>query len=322
MSVSVSTELSIDQSPCQLIDSALDHYSHFQENCPAKLSEAIRYSLLAPGKRLRPQLVLQANRACGGLLTAAMPAAVAVEMIHAYSLVHDDLPAMDDDDLRRGLPTCHKQYDEATAILVGDALQARAFEIIATEITPADRAAACCAELARSVGAEALVGGQMADLAAETQNVSATELEAIHRRKTGALFCVSLRLGAIVADASLQTIECLNTYGRHLGLAFQIVDDLLDVLGADPKENPDHLPSDQMKVNTKTPLTQNESLVGKRLGKDSQRGKATYPSLLGVEASRHQVQTLVTQACQALKPLGAASEPLAKLAEYVGQRSR
>lgn len=317
MSVSISTESSLELSLRQRIESALERSAHFQEDCPARLGEAIRYSLLAPGKRLRPQLVLQATRACGGQVAAAMPAAVAVEMIHAYSLVHDDLPSMDDDDLRRGLPTCHKQYDEATAILVGDALQARAFEILATEIKPASRAATCCAELARAVGAEALVGGQMADLAAESQYVSATQLEAIHRCKTGALFRVSLRLGAIVADASPAAVECLDEYGCHLGLAFQIVDDLLDVLGAAPRESSDHA-----QVTPEIPLTQDEFHVGKRLGKDGQRGKATYPSLLGIEASRQQVQALISQACQVVKPLGDASEPLVRMAEFVGQRSR
>jgi geranylgeranyl diphosphate synthase type II len=341
MSVSVSTELSLETSLRQQIDTALDRYAHFQGNCPAKLSEAIRYSLLAPGKRLRPQLVLLAARACGGEVTAALPAAVAVEMIHAYSLVHDDLPAMDNDDLRRGRLTCHKQYDEATAILVGDALQARAFEILATEIEPARRAVHCCAELARAAGAEALVGGQVADLAAESQPVTAVELEAIHCRKTGALFRASLRLGAIVADASPQVIEHLDEYGRHLGLAFQIVDDLLDVMAAPPMNTPDpaldtsaapstqnehHVGKQQTTLAsqfiTHNSLTQAENHVGKRLGKDQHRGKATYPSLLGIESSRHQVQSLVTRACQAIESLGNAAKPLGNLAEHIGKRSR
>jgi geranylgeranyl diphosphate synthase type II len=339
--------LSLEESLRQQIDTALQRYALFTKDCPARLSTAIRYSLLAPGKRLRPQLVLFACRACGGQAGAALPAAVAVEMIHAYSLVHDDLPAMDDDDLRRGQPTCHKQYDEATAVLVGDALQARAFEILATEIKPATRAAQCCAELARAAGAEAMVGGQVADLAAESKHVSASQLEAIHRRKTGALFCVSLRLGAIVANASSQAIACLDEYGRHLGLAFQIVDDLLDVEGlldvvapasmgtSDPAPDIASAPptQDQHQVNKRlatgglqlaphNSLIQAEHHVGKRLGKDQQRGKATYPSLLGIEASRHQVQALVSQACQAIEPLGKAAEPLGKLANYVRQRSR
>lgn len=355
MSASATTKLSLEASLRQQIDTALEHYTLFQDDCPSQLCEAIRYSLLAPGKRLRPQLVLLAAQACGGQLQAALPAAVAVEMIHAYSLVHDDLPAMDDDDLRRGRPTCHIQYDEATAILVGDALQARAFEIMATEIEPATKAARCCAELARAAGAEALVGGQVADLTAESQQITAAALEAIHRRKTGALFCVSLRLGAIMADASAQKTGYLNEYGRHLGLAFQIVDDLLDAManpskappepasGAPAAHSPDagHHNSKQLPAcdsgratrdlqrpprdsrrNHPEPLTPAEHQIGKRLGKDQQRGKATYPSLLGIEASRCQVQSLVTQACQALEPLGETAKPLARLADFVGRRSR
>ncbi len=347
MSASVSPELSLEQSLRQQIDTALQHYANFQADCPTRLREAIRYSLLAPGKRLRPQLVLLAAQACGGQIRAALPAAVAVEMIHAYSLVHDDLPAMDDDDLRRGRPTCHIQYDQATAILVGDALQARAFEILATQIKPAQQAADCCAELARAAGAEALVGGQVADLAAESQPVSAKELETIHRRKTGALFCVSLRLGAIVANASPQAFACLDQYGSHLGLAFQIVDDLLDVKdlaveeGSPRESSPEQTQNSSQASSTRNetgakkslatqaspqapnnPLTQAEHHAGKRLGKDQQRGKATYPSLLGIEASRRQVQTLVAQACQAIAPLGETAQPLGKLAEYVGLRNR
>ena len=348
MSASVSTQLPAQESLRQQIDMALQRYALFTKDCPDRLSTAIRYSLLAPGKRLRPQLVMFACRACGGQANAALPAAVAVEMIHAYSLVHDDLPAMDDDDLRRGQPTCHKQYDEATAVLVGDALQARAFEILATEIKPATRAAQCCAELARAAGAEALVGGQVADLAAESKQVSASQLEAIHRRKTGALFSVSLRLGAIVANASSQASACLDEYGRHLGLAFQIVDDLLDVMAPASMGSSDLAPEianapptrNQHQVHGRpatggSPLAigaaqqgphnshiEAEHHVGKRLGKDQQRGKATYPSLLGIEASRHQIQALVSQACQAIEPLGQAAEPLSKLAHYVRQRSR
>jgi len=283
------------------IDASLQRYVEFDTDCPTLLREAIAYSLLAPGKRLRPQLVLLATQACGGAVENALPAAAAVEMIHAYSLVHDDLPAMDDDDLRRGRPTCHKQFDEATAILVGDALQARAFEVLATEITPADRAARCCGELAQAAGATALVGGQADDLAGQfsqpTDNTQAIEqLESIHRRKTGALFRVSLRLGAIVAGATDQQLTALDTYGKHLGLAFQVVDDLLDVSGS-------------------------EAAVGKRLGKDSQRGKTTYPSVLGIEASHKRAEALIDEARQSIECFGEAAAPLQKLANYVRRRN-
>jgi geranylgeranyl diphosphate synthase, type II len=279
------------------IDAALDGYSRFDESCPEDLREAIRYALLAPGKRLRPRLVLLAVEACGGTAAVALPAACAVEMVHAYSLVHDDLPAMDDDDLRRGRPTCHKVYGEATAILVGDALLARAFEVLAEEIQPADRAARCCAILGRTAGATALVGGQAADLAGEIVETDVEGLESIHRRKTGALIAAALQLGGVAAGATAAQLAALEQYGRHLGLAFQITDDLLDVAG-------------------------DQAAVGKRLAKDAARGKATYPSLLGVDESRGRAAALVEEACQALESFGAAGEPLRKLAQSVLDRTR
>ena len=289
----------LDALRSELIEAALRQASQFDSNCPSQLGEAIRYSLLAPGKRLRPHLVLLAAEACcgGAAVEQALPAAVAVEMIHAYSLVHDDLPAMDDDDLRRGRPTCHKQFDEATAILVGDALLTRAFEVLATGIQPGDRAARCCAILAKAAGAEALVGGQADDLAAEFRHIGVERLQSIHRRKTGALFRASLELGAVAADASAEQRQALVLFGEKLGHAFQIVDDLLDVSGA-------------------------EANVGKRLGKDRQRGKVTYPSLLGVEKSRAKAAELIDEACGAIESFGAAAQPLRELAEFVGRRSR
>lgn len=280
----------------ELIESALRQAAEFGPGCPAQLAEAIRYCLLAPGKRLRPTLVLLAAEACGGEVLAALPAAVAVEMIHAYSLIHDDLPAMDNDDLRRGRPTCHRQFDEATAILAGDALQARAFETLARGVQPAERAAACCAELARAAGPEALVGGQADDLAAEFRHVGLDRLQSIHRRKTAALFRASLELGAITAGASAERQALLAAFGDHMGLAFQIVDDLLDVSGQ-------------------------ESRVGKRVGKDRDHGKVTYPALLGVDESRRRAAMLIDQATAALAPLGEPARPLADLAEFVVRRS-
>jgi geranylgeranyl diphosphate synthase type II len=279
-----------------VIEAALRQATDFGPDCPSHLAEAIRYCLLAPGKRLRPTLVLLAAEACGGDVNAALPAAVAVEMVHAYSLVHDDLPAMDDDDLRRGRPTCHRQFDEATAILTGDALQARAFESLATGVQPAERAAACCAELARAAGPEALVGGQADDLAAEFRHLDLQRLQSIHRRKTAALFGAALQLGAITAGASAHQRAALAACGEHLGLAFQIVDDLLDVSGQ-------------------------EARVGKRLGKDRDNGKVTYPSLLGVEESRQRAAKLIEQAIAALAPFGERAKPLAELAEFVGRRT-
>jgi geranylgeranyl diphosphate synthase, type II len=285
----------------ELINSALECYSRFADGCPTRLAEAIRYCLLAPGKRLRPTLVLWAAEACGSLVEAAMPAACAVEMIHCYSLVHDDLPEMDDDDLRRGRPTCHKVYGEANAILVGDALQALAFETLARGLRPAEVAVQCIAALAEAAGAAELVGGQADDLATTKEgSIGAAstleELEAIHERKTGAMFVVSLRLGAIVAGGNRKQQEQLEDYGRKLGLAFQIADDLLDVEGSEAK-------------------------TGKRVGKDSHRGKLTFPSLLGSEESRRRAEQLIDEACAAIAPLGAAAERLTALARYVLERN-
>jgi geranylgeranyl diphosphate synthase type II len=291
------TQTNLSQDLCELIDGSLRRSIDFDSGCPTKLREAIEYSLLAPGKRLRPQLVIFAARACGqDDLQRAMPGAVAVEMIHAYSLVHDDLPAMDDDDLRRGRPTCHKKFDEATAILVGDALLTRAFEVLASEVKPAERAARCCAELAQAAGATALVGGQADDLDGEFGQSTVAQLESIHRRKTGALFRVALRLGAILAEATPEQTRALDQYGQNLGLAFQVVDDLLDVSGSEPQ-------------------------VGKRLGKDVHQGKATYPAMLGVEASRRRAEVLIDQACQALEAFGESAAALRELALFVRQRN-
>ena len=279
------------------IEAALRDAVTFHAGCPTHLAEAIRYSVLAPGKRLRPQLVLLSAEACGGKAAEAMPAAVAVELIHAYSLVHDDLPAMDNDDLRRGRPTCHKQFDEATAILVGDALQARAFEILATMIQPPERAARCVLRLAAAAGAEALVGGQADDLAAQFRHIGLDRLQSIHRRKTGALFQASVELGGLAVAASDAQLKQLADFGEHLGHAFQIVDDLLDVGGE-------------------------EARVGKRLGKDRSHGKVTYPALMGVEKSQLKAAELIEKACAAIESFDPAADGLREVADFVRRRSR
>ena len=279
------------------INTALSEYTEFDADCPQRLREAIRHSLLAPGKRLRPLLVLMAAEACGCDRKQALPAACAVEMIHTYSLIHDDLPAMDDDDMRRGQPTCHMAFDEATAILAGDALIARAFEVLARDIEPPTVAARCCAELGRAAGATALVGGQVDDLAAEFSNGQVAELEQIHRRKTGAMFLVSLRLGGIVATADTSQMAALDHYGKRLGLAFQIVDDLLDVKGE-------------------------TATMGKRVSKDSGRGKLTFPALIGVEKSRERADQLVREACAAVEVFGERARQLQELAQFVLERNR
>ena len=279
------------------VDVSLDRYTQFSDDCPEKLRLAMRYSLLAPGKRLRPCLVLLASEACGQQHAPALPAACAVEMVHAYSLIHDDLPAMDDDDMRRGQPTCHRQFDEATAILAGDALLALAFQVIAQDLPSPITAVRCLHELALTAGACSLVGGQMADLTAEFSNLDAEELVAIHRRKTGAMFRVSLRLGGIIAEAPAEHIDALDTYGEKLGLAFQITDDLLDVDG-------------------------DEAAVGKRVGKDADQGKLTYPGLLGVAESRKRAATLVGEACDVIGNLGESAMPLNQLARFVLARNQ
>jgi geranylgeranyl diphosphate synthase type II len=247
-------------------------------------------------------LVLMAAEACGGSLAAAMPAACAVEMIHAYSLIHDDLPAMDDDDLRRGRPTCHKVFGEAMAILAGDGLLSLAFQVLAEGIRPRGVAAACCAALAEASGPCHLVGGQADDIIADRAGPDHVvhdreHLESIHARKTGAMICVSLRLGGLSAAAAAESLAALEAYGRKLGLAFQITDDLLDVRSS--VEN-----------------------MGKRVGKDAAKGKITFPGLLGIDESAARAAQLIAEACTALTPLGPPADGLVALARYVLERDR
>ena len=285
-----------------LVDEYLRTQVRPGEGCPAALSEAMRYSLLAPGKRLRPLLVLMASEAAAGRDQHALPAAAAVEMIHTYSLIHDDLPAMDDDDLRRGLPTCHKQFGEALAILAGDALLTLAFEVLAGNYPPAT-AAACCRALAKGAGAAGMVGGQVEDLASEMQGGSLEALNNVHARKTGALFRACLRLGLLTAQGERSggpdpvLVESLEGYGRCFGMIFQITDDLLDVESSAER-------------------------TGKRTQKDAARGKLTYPGFLGLEESRRQAGELAGEAEQHLRPLGPAARRLTGLVQYILARDR
>ena len=291
----------------ETIDQRLEQAVQSRDDCPERLRDAMAYSLLAGGKRLRPLLVLMACDACGEETEAAIPAAVAIEMVHTYSLIHDDLPAMDDDDLRRGHPTCHVQFDEATAILAGDGLLTLAFETLATQLQPAEVAAACCADLAGAAGWEGMVGGQMADIEEgsvkeegrnpSTLNLQPSTLESIHRRKTGRLLASAVTMGGRIAGASPQTLRSLRTYGESIGLAFQIADDLLDVRG-----------------DTET--------MGKEVHKDADAGKLTYPSLLGEEESRRRAERLIDTACRALAPLGEQSRRLEAVAHYIIERDR
>jgi geranylgeranyl diphosphate synthase, type II len=283
--------------PRQLVNRQLAEYvERLSADCPARLREAMAYSLLAGGKRLRPLLTILACEAAGGDAQAALPAACAVEMIHTYSLIHDDLPAMDDDSLRRGRPTCHIQFGEALAILAGDALLTLAFEVLARDVRPPAVAAACCADLAAAAGAEGMVGGQTADFEAEGAGVAGIEqLQAIHLRKTGRLLRSALTMGGRIAGATPVALAALAQYGESIGLAFQITDDLLDIVGEQEK-------------------------MGKGVRKDAQLGKLTYPFLLGMQESRKRARLLIEEACRALAVFGEASQRLEALAHFVLER--
>jgi geranylgeranyl diphosphate synthase, type II len=270
--------------------------NHLLAKAPMRLAEAIRYSVLAPGKRLRPMLAIWAGEAVGGEFDACLPAAFAVELIHCYSLIHDDLPAMDDDDLRRGLPTCHVQFDEATAILAGDALQPMAFEILATKIKDPAVAQRAILRLSHAAGPDALVGGQADDLRAEKEGGGEDLLQAIHARKTGAMIEVSVVLGGFIADGTEEQLGRLSEYGKAIGQAFQIVDDLLDVVGSTEE-------------------------LGKRAGKDCQRGKLTYPRIYGVEASRQAASDYTGKAVQIAESFGSQGENLVRLARHLLERT-
>jgi geranylgeranyl diphosphate synthase type II len=279
-----------------------DRVRHAGPDVPERLREAMQYSLLAGGKRLRPVLVLlaaqaaQPRRSPDELLAASLPAACALEMVHTYSLIHDDLPAMDDDDFRRGKPTNHKVFGDGLAILAGDGLLTWAFEILAAEIQPPAVAAECCRVLASAAGPAGMVGGQAADLQAETDPVgSLHDLERIHVRKTGRLLAAALELGGRVAGADPETLQRLSHYGQDLGLAFQITDDLLDVEGT-------------------------VQSTGKGVQKDAAQRKLTYPRLLGRESSRARAAQLVARAVHAVQPLGDAARPLVQLAQFVLHR--
>lgn len=264
---------------------------------PAPLGAAMRYAVLGSGKRLRPILVLAGCEAVGGVIGQALAPGVAVECIQAYSLVHDDLPAVDDDDLRRGRATTHRAFDEATAILVGDALQTLAFQSIADEEALSEAVRLRMVQLlARSVGTDGMVGGQALDLAQEERETDAAALQRTHRLKTGALLQTSVELGALAGGASPENREALAGYGGHIGLAFQIVDDILDVSG-------------------------DTQSLGKTAGADAAHHKATYPALLGLEESQRMARAELDRALTCLEKLGPEADPLRELARYVVERN-
>jgi farnesyl diphosphate synthase len=283
------------------VDNALDKNLPAAGRDPVRLHTAMRYAVLGPGKRIRPVLVYATGQAFGTPLDELDASAVAVELIHAYSLIHDDLPAMDDDDLRRGRATCHKKFDEATAILAGDALQAQAFAVIAecknSTVAPARRIE-MLRELAHASGSEGMAGGQAMDLAAVGSQLSLAELEKMHIHKTGALIRASVRLGYLASKIDdVEVAERLDRYARCVGLAFQVHDDILDVEGE-------------------------TSVIGKPQGSDSNQNKPTYPNILGMEEAKKTAQALCDEAISSLETLGSTASTLRQLADYIVNRDR
>lgn len=280
----------------QQVESALDE--SLRVRYPEQIYEAMRYSLLAGGKRLRPILCLATCKMLGANESVAMPTACALEMVHTMSLIHDDLPAMDNDDYRRGKLTNHKVYGEDVAVLAGDALLTYAFEYIATQTQGAtpERVLQVIAQLGKAVGAEGLVGGQIVDLASEGTATNEETLTYIHMHKTAALLEISVTSGAILAGADASAIAQLSRYAQRIGLAFQIVDDVLDI-------------------------TSTSETLGKSVGKDVAAQKATYPSLWGLEESQRRAEDLIAEAIAALEVFGEAAEPLNAIAQYITART-
>jgi geranylgeranyl diphosphate synthase type II len=283
---------------CQVVDEALERFLPQGSELPASLHGSMRYSVFAGGKRVRPILMLAACEAVGGTIAAALPAACAMEMIHTYSLIHDDLPAMDDDDFRRGNPTNHKVYGEATAILAGDALLTEAFILLASASNATDPAAQLQVihEIAAASGSRGMVGGQVVDMESEGKGeIDLATLSYIHTHKTGALIRASVRAGAILGGADADSLKALTRFGEAIGLAFQIADDILDVEGTTEE-------------------------LGKDAGSDEARGKATYPALVGLEASKARAAELVQMSLDALSRFDERAEPLRAIASYIVKR--
>lgn len=284
----------------QQINVALEKILH--DSQPSEpIVEAMKYSLMAGGKRIRPVLCIAAAEAVGGKPQAVLPAACALEMVHTYSLIHDDLPAMDNDDLRRGKPTCHVAFDEATAILAGDALLTLAFEVLSSVQISGETQALGWLKvihiISTAAGYRGMIQGQMLDMAAEGQDLTVDELKSMHALKTGALIEASLLCGAVLADARKRQMEVLRTYARNIGLAFQVTDDILNVEG-------------------------NPKVMGKAAGTDELREKSTYPALLGIKTSRQYARNLVDEALQVLEVFDKEADPLRALAMYIIERKR
>jgi geranylgeranyl diphosphate synthase type II len=280
----------------QLVDAELEGLVPPETAPPETIHRAMRYSLFAGGKRVRPILCIEAARAVAGAAHGVVTAACSLELIHTYSLIHDDLPALDNDDYRRGKLTNHKVFGDAMAILAGDALLTLAFQVLAQLDALPERKTRLIAELARAAGTvDGMIGGQVADLEGEGKPAEATLLETIHRAKTGALLRASLRMGAIYAGASDSQFEALSCYGEHIGLAFQIVDDILDV-------------------------EESSEALGKTAGKDAQQNKITFPAVYGLEASRRMAEEECARAHLVLKPFGSTAEGLHELADLIVRR--
>jgi geranylgeranyl diphosphate synthase type II len=280
------------------VNGALDTFLPPARAKPPTIHRAMRYSVFAGGKRLRPALCLAAAEACGGSWRAALPLACAVECIHTYSLIHDDLPAMDDDDYRRGKLTCHKVFGEGIAILAGDALLTEAFAVAgACAATPGYSQGAMLREIWEAAGSRQLIAGQVADLEGEGKKTPATQLRYIHERKTAALLACSVRLGGMSADCTALELKALGDFGRNVGLAFQIIDDILDI-------------------------TQTSAQLGKTAGKDTRAQKATYPSVVGMEKSRALAETLTRRAFAALRIFRGQARALEALASHLLRRDK
>ncbi len=286
------------ESGCKSVNAALDKFLPSEKTKPATIHKAMRYSLFAGGKRMRPLLSLAAATACGGKESDAMPLACAVECIHTYSLIHDDLPGMDNDDFRRGKPTNHKVFGEGIAVLAGDALLTQAFEIAAKcKGWPRYSHQEIILEIARASGSLQLIAGQVADIEGEGKKTSADQLKYIHERKTSALLCCSVRLGGMSANCTAAELKALTDFGYNVGLAFQIIDDILDV-------------------------TQTSEQLGKTAGKDTAAQKATYPSIVGMEKSRVLAKELTNRAFAALKIFKGKAVALEALADYLLRRDK
>ncbi|HME89244.1 MAG TPA: farnesyl diphosphate synthase [Chthoniobacterales bacterium] len=280
----------------KMIDRALDRYLPKENVRPATIHKAMRYSLFAGGKRLRPILCLAAAEACGGKIDKALPLACAMECIHTYSLVHDDLPSMDNDDFRRGRPTCHKVFGDGIAVLAGDALLTIAFEIVSHAKPPHRyQPFTILREVAVAAGSQKLIAGQVADLEGEGKQIDMSGLRYIHENKTAAILTTSVRLGAMSANTNSRQLGAITKFGRALGLAFQVIDDILDV-------------------------TQTSEKLGKSAGKDIAAQKATYPSVVGLAKSRTEAKHLTKQAHNALSIFGKKGDALHALADYLIER--